>query len=70
ETAARFGARPLSRTGDPGTLSALAELVVAGKLDPCVRRVFPFAAAADALALVEDGHATGKVVLDVTTRPS
>ncbi|MET7330914.1 NADP-dependent oxidoreductase [Nonomuraea sp. NPDC005650] len=67
ETAARFGARPLSRTGDPGTLSALAELVAAGKLDPCVRRVFPLAAAAEALALVEDGHVTGKVVLDVTT---
>ncbi|MER6000294.1 NADP-dependent oxidoreductase [Nonomuraea angiospora] len=70
ETAARFGARPLSRVGGPETLSALAGLVVAGKLDPRVGRVFPFAAAADALALVEDGHATGKVVLDVTTRSS
>ncbi|MBT2224944.1 NADP-dependent oxidoreductase [Nonomuraea sp. NEAU-A123] len=68
ETVARFGARPLMRVGDPATLSAVAELVAAGKLDPCVRRVFPLSAAGDALALVESGHASGKVVLDVAGR--
>ncbi|MEV0384880.1 NADP-dependent oxidoreductase [Nonomuraea sp. NPDC050643] len=68
ETRARYGALPLSRTGDTATLSRLAGLVAGGRLDPCVRRVFPFAAAGEALALVEDGHATGKVVIDVTAR--
>ncbi|MEU4226701.1 NADP-dependent oxidoreductase [Nonomuraea sp. NPDC026600] len=68
ETVARFGARPLMRTGDPATLSAVAELVAAGKLDPRVHRVFPLSAAADALALVEAGHAAGKVVIDVTAQ--
>ncbi|MFG1682601.1 NADP-dependent oxidoreductase [Nonomuraea sp. NPDC049269] len=68
ETVARFGARPLKRTGDPATLSAVADLVAAGKLDPYVRRVFPLSAAGDALALVEAGHAAGKVVIDVTAR--
>ncbi|MEU8148403.1 NADP-dependent oxidoreductase [Nonomuraea sp. NPDC048901] len=66
--AARFGARPLKRTGGTGTLPALAELVAAGKLDPCVGRVFPLAKAAEALALVESGHVSGKVVLDVAGR--
>jgi NADPH:quinone reductase-like Zn-dependent oxidoreductase len=64
ETAAHFGGRPLMRLGHTATLSSLAELVVGGKLDPCVRRVFPFSQAADALALVESGHVTGNVVLD------
>lgn len=68
KTVARFGARPLKRVGDPATLSAVADLVATGKLDPCVRRVFPLSEAADALALVESGHASGKVVLDVAIR--
>jgi NADPH:quinone reductase-like Zn-dependent oxidoreductase len=44
-------------------LSELARLVQAGKLDPHVTDVRPLADARAALALVEQGHATGKVVL-------
>jgi NADPH:quinone reductase-like Zn-dependent oxidoreductase len=38
-------------------------LVAAGKLDPHVTDVRPLSDAKAALALVEGGHATGKVVL-------
>ena len=41
----------------------LARLVAAGELDPHVTEVLPLDEAARALALVEDGHAEGKVVL-------
>jgi NADPH2:quinone reductase len=44
-------------------LRELARLVAAGHLDPLVTEVRPLDAADEALALVEDGHATGKVVL-------
>ena len=44
-------------------LSEPARLVAAGRLDPLVTEVRPLDAADEALALVEDGHATGKVVL-------
>jgi NADPH:quinone reductase-like Zn-dependent oxidoreductase len=39
--------------------------VAAGVLDPHVTDVCPFDDAAAALALVESGHATGKVVLRI-----
>jgi NADPH:quinone reductase-like Zn-dependent oxidoreductase len=63
-TAMHFGARALMRVGDTDTLSTLAELVVSRKLDPCVRSVFPFSQAGEAVALMESGHVTGKIVLD------
>jgi NADPH:quinone reductase-like Zn-dependent oxidoreductase len=69
QLAARFGAQPVSRRGDPTTLRRLAELVAAGKLDACVRQVFPFAEAGAALAVVEAGHVSGKVVIGLPTGP-
>ena len=66
---AQYGARPLKRSGDPGVLAVLTELVANGKLDPGVRQVFPFAEAGDALALVEAGHVAGKVVIGLPTGP-
>jgi NADPH:quinone reductase-like Zn-dependent oxidoreductase len=66
---AQYGARPLKRSGDPGVLAVLTELVANGKLDPGVRHVFPFAEAGDALALVEAGHVAGKVVIGLPTGP-
>jgi NADPH:quinone reductase-like Zn-dependent oxidoreductase len=69
DVAWRFNARPLRRTGDPNTLCELAKLVTGGKLDPCVRQVFPFAEAGAALAAVETGHASGKVVIGLPTGP-
>lgn len=69
EDLARYGARPLKRSGDPGVLAVLAKLVANGKLDPGVRHVFPFAEAGGALALVEAGHVAGKVVIGLPTGP-
>ncbi len=69
DVAWRFNARPLRRTGDPNTLTELARLVAGGKLDPCVRQVFPFAEAGAALAAVEAGHVSGKVVIGLPTGP-
>ena len=66
---ARYGARPVARRGNPATLPRLAELVAAGKLDACVRQVFPFAEAEAALAAVEAGHVSGKVVIGLPTGP-
>jgi len=55
------------RTGSGKTyaflLPLVARLVAAGRLDPLVTEIRPLDAAGEALALVEDGHATGKVVL-------
>jgi NADPH:quinone reductase-like Zn-dependent oxidoreductase len=69
DVAWRFNARPLRRTGDPNTLPELARLVAGGKLDPCVRQVFPFAEAGAALAAVEAGHVSGKIVIGLPTGP-
>ncbi|MDW6064458.1 NADP-dependent oxidoreductase [Streptomyces sp. FXJ1.4098] len=65
ETAARFGARPLSRTSSTKTLTELARRVAEGRLDPQVRSVFRFEEAEAALREVESGHPWGKVVLDM-----
>jgi len=64
-TAARFGARPLSRNSSTTTLTELARRVADGRLDPQVRGVFRFEDAEAALRKVESGHPWGKVVLDM-----
>jgi NADPH2:quinone reductase len=61
--AASLGGRELVRDRSTAVLTALADLVARGELDPLVTTVYPFDDAAAALALVEHGHATGKVVL-------
>ncbi|MGX9884633.1 NADP-dependent oxidoreductase [Streptomyces sp. NPDC002276] len=65
ETAARFGARPLSRESTTESLAGLARRVADGRLDPMVRSVFRFENAAAALRAVESGHPWGKVALDL-----
>jgi NADPH:quinone reductase-like Zn-dependent oxidoreductase len=60
-----LGGRELVRDRSTAVLSELVRLVAEGALDPHVTDVFPLAAAAEALATVESGHATGKVVLRV-----
>ncbi|MGI8868928.1 MAG: NADP-dependent oxidoreductase [Mycobacteriales bacterium] len=45
-------------------VSAVAELVAAGKVDPKVLQTFPFDEAAQALRAVESGHVLGKIVID------
>ncbi len=64
-TASEYGGGPVARARNSEVLAAVAALVEAGSLNPMVGRVFPFDQAAEALALVETGHAQGKVVLEL-----
>ncbi|MEK2489827.1 NADP-dependent oxidoreductase [Kitasatospora purpeofusca] len=64
-TAKELGGRYITRSTTPATLAALAGLVAAGELDPNVSARYPLDRAAEALALVESGHARGKLVLEV-----
>jgi NADPH:quinone reductase-like Zn-dependent oxidoreductase len=64
-TAARLGGTFVARARTPEVLDAVAELVVSGALNPHVTDTFPLDQAAAALRLVEDGHAQGKVVIEV-----
>jgi len=65
-TATELGGGPVVRKRSSAVLAALAALVENGTLKPHVTRVFPLDRAGDAIALVETGHATGKVVIEVT----
>jgi NADPH:quinone reductase len=53
-------------TDDGARTRALAGLLERRVLRPVVSQVLPLAAAAEAHRMVEDGHAGGKIVLDVT----
>jgi NADPH:quinone reductase-like Zn-dependent oxidoreductase len=64
---ARLGGTFVARARTREVLDAVAELVVSGALSPHVTDTFPLGQAAAALRLVEDGHAQGKVVIEVTT---
>jgi NADPH:quinone reductase-like Zn-dependent oxidoreductase len=46
-------------------LAALAELLEAGTVTPCVERTYPLGEAADALRHLGEGHARGKLVVTV-----
>ena len=50
-------------------LRAIAALADAGTIRPVIDRVFPFAAAKDAMAYVESGRAKGKVVVTMADLP-
>lgn len=63
----RLGGREVVRDRSSGVLRGLVGLVAEGALTPHVTHVFPLDKAGDALALVEDGHAIGKVVIEVGT---
>ena len=65
-TASEYGGSPVERARNSQVLDAVAVLVESGSLNPFVSKVFPFDEAADALALVEAGHAQGKVVLEIS----
>jgi NADPH2:quinone reductase len=58
-----LGGGEVVRDRSSAVLSELARLVVEGVLDPHVTEVWPFHDAAAALAVVEEGHGLGKVVL-------
>ncbi|WP_394618678.1 NADP-dependent oxidoreductase [Lentzea sp. JNUCC 0626] len=61
-----LGGEMVRRRLDRANLERVAELMTAGRLDPHVTETYPLARAAEALALVESGHATGKLVLDLS----
>lgn len=49
-------------------LAYLGELLEAGKLKPVIDRRYPLSAVPDAIRYIEEGHARGKVVIDVDLR--
>ncbi|MFI6445792.1 NADP-dependent oxidoreductase [Kitasatospora sp. NPDC050543] len=63
--AAGLGGAFVRRSTTGSTLTALAGLVESGALDPQVTAVYPLEHTAEALALVEAGHARGKLVIEV-----
>jgi NADPH2:quinone reductase len=65
--AKELGGDEVVRDRSTAVLTELARLVAAGELDPLVTEVRPLDEAAEALALVESGHATGKVVVVPST---
>jgi NADPH:quinone reductase-like Zn-dependent oxidoreductase len=64
-TASEFGGVAVARARNAAVLEKVATLVAEGTLDPFVTETFPLARVGEALALVEDGHATGKVVVEI-----
>lgn len=65
EDVERLGGARVTRARTSAVLDAVAQLVVNGDLDPHITRRFPLAEAGEALRTVEDGHARGKVVIEV-----
>lgn len=65
EEVERLGGARVARARTAAVLDAVARLVAEGDLDPYVTRTFPLARAGEALRAVEDGHARGKVVIEV-----
>ncbi|HEY2331722.1 MAG TPA: NADP-dependent oxidoreductase [Acidimicrobiales bacterium] len=64
-TAGELGGVRLDRHPNTETYETIAALVAEGAFDPLVTSTYPLARAADAMAEVEAGHATGKVVITV-----
>ncbi|MGO1950380.1 MAG: NADP-dependent oxidoreductase [Mycobacteriaceae bacterium] len=57
------GGPPVTRRRTGGVFSELLDLMAAGTVEPLISASYPLADAADAVATVEDGHATGKTVI-------
>ncbi|MBX6385280.1 MAG: NADP-dependent oxidoreductase [Microbispora sp.] len=65
ETVTRLGGSLVQRARNRAVLEAVADLAVSGTLRPYVTRTFPLSQAPTALREVEDGHARGKIVIEV-----
>jgi NADPH:quinone reductase-like Zn-dependent oxidoreductase len=63
---AELGGAFVVRARNRVVLEAVAQLVVDGALRPSVTATFPLAQVGQALRAVEDGHAQGKIVVDVS----
>jgi NADPH:quinone reductase-like Zn-dependent oxidoreductase len=61
----RRGATLLITGAGGGVGEAVVALVVAGALDPSVTWTFPLDRAPEAMRAVEQGHARGKIVIEV-----
>ncbi|WP_214105815.1 NADP-dependent oxidoreductase [Acrocarpospora catenulata] len=64
-TVATLGGVWVARARNREVLDAVARLVTEGVLDPHVTQTFPLAEAGRALRVVEEGHAQGKIVIEV-----
>ncbi|WP_262060740.1 NADP-dependent oxidoreductase [Streptomyces sp. STR69] len=62
----KLGGARVERARTAAVLDEVARLVVGGRLDPHVTQTFPLDRAGEALRTVEDGHARGKIVIEVT----
>ncbi|MFD3500342.1 NADP-dependent oxidoreductase [Streptomyces sp. NPDC058678] len=65
EDVERLGGARVARARNAAVLEAVAHLVVNGDLNPHITETFPLDRAGEALRTVEDGHARGKVVIEV-----
>lgn len=65
QTVADLGGARVARARTAAVLDAVAELVVKGDLEPHVTGTFPLERAGEALRAVEEGHARGKIVIEV-----
>ncbi|MGW3200742.1 NADP-dependent oxidoreductase [Streptomyces sp. NPDC001118] len=65
ETVAALGGDRVQRARTAAVLQAVADLAVRGALNPHVSQVFALEEAGAALRAVEDGHALGKIVIEV-----
>ncbi|MEU1291243.1 NADP-dependent oxidoreductase [Streptomyces sp. NPDC005840] len=63
--AERLGGARVAPSRTSARLAAVAALVAGGDLDPHVTDTFPLERAAEALRTVEEGHARGKIVIEV-----
>ncbi|MFF3912184.1 NADP-dependent oxidoreductase [Streptomyces sp. NPDC001852] len=66
QAVAALGGAPVRRVRTAAVLEAVADLAVRGALKPHIARTFPLDQAGRALRTVEDGHALGKIVIEVT----
>lgn len=63
--AAQWGGSGVDRNRATAAFARLADLTASGIIRPRIDHVFPLERAGEALALVEDGHVLGKVVVEV-----
>lgn len=57
---------PFTASTSTEVLSALTELIDAGRVTPLIDRTYPLAQTAEAFRYLEEGHARGKVVISVS----
>jgi NADPH:quinone reductase-like Zn-dependent oxidoreductase len=61
----RKRAKIAAQTWKSDDLTALVELIEAGKVTPIIDRTYPLTEAAQAVSYVAEGHARGKVFITV-----